>query len=167
MKLFIFAFTISFSLLLVSCDKSSNDPVTPINCNGLVTDTAGTGDNGQVFMPTAFTPNGDGKNDVIRPICSNIAAIEFTIYDQHNGVVFMTTTIGQGWNTTVSAGTFSKYYYRIQATTMSNHKIGKCGELYKLSCYPQSIPQSNFTFEDQLTPSGFTGVTSEVLVSCP
>jgi gliding motility-associated-like protein len=153
-------------LLTVSCSKK-NEGVRPVNCDGLVTDTAGTGDNGRVFMPNAFTPNGDGRNDIGRPHTTNIASIDFTIYDENNNVVFATTTLGQGWNTTIAAGSYAKHYFRIQAITTSNHKIGMCGELYKLSCYPGSIPKGNFYFEDQLTPFGFTGVTGETLGNCP
>jgi gliding motility-associated-like protein len=152
-------------LLTASCRKK-NDGVRPVNCDGLVTDTAGTGDNGRVYMPNAFTPNGDGKNDIGRPLTTNIASIDFTIYDENNNVVFATTTLGQGWNTTIAAGSYAKYYFRIQAITASNNKIGMCGELYKLSCYPPSMSNS-FYFEDQLTPFGFTGVTSETLGNCP
>jgi gliding motility-associated-like protein len=155
------------AVLVTSSCRKKNDGVRPINCDGLVTDTAGTGDNGQVFMPNAFTPNGDGLNDIARPFVFNVASIQFTIYDENNNVVFTTTTIGQGWNTTVATGAYAKHYFRIQAITTANHKIGLCGDLYKLSCFPRSIPKSNFYFEDQLTPFGFTGVTGETLGNCP
>jgi len=156
---------IAVTLLLANC-KKSDKTVNHINCDGLVTDTAGTNDNGKIYMPNAFTPNSDGINDVSKPLTQNIASLSFTIYDENNNVVFTTSTIGQGWITTAASNTFVKYYYKIQATTTSNHKIGKCGELYKLTCFPANIPKSNFYFEDQLTPFGFTGITNEVLGNC-
>jgi gliding motility-associated-like protein len=52
-----------------------------------------------VFVPTAFTPNGDGLNDVIRPIAVGIQKIEyFSIYNRWGQLVFTTTINGEGWN---------------------------------------------------------------------
>ncbi|MFN2457266.1 MAG: PKD domain-containing protein [Chitinophagaceae bacterium] len=52
-----------------------------------------------IFVPTAFTPNGDGKNDFLRPIAVGIAEIEyFRVYNRWGQLVFSTTTNGQGWD---------------------------------------------------------------------
>jgi gliding motility-associated-like protein len=53
----------------------------------------------RIFVPTAFTPNGDGLNDVIRPIAVGIQSIEyFSIYNRWGQLVFTTTINGQGWD---------------------------------------------------------------------
>jgi gliding motility-associated-like protein len=152
-------------LTLTNCKKSNVSNL--INCNELVTDTAGTGDNGRVFMPTAFTPNNDGLNDIIRPLTQNITSLEFTIFDESNNVLFATTTIGEGWASTAAVNIFTQYYYRVQATTTANHKIGLCGQLFKLTCIPGGFTLNMFRFEDQITASGFIGVTNETLGTCP
>jgi gliding motility-associated-like protein len=55
--------------------------------------------NPQIFVPTGFTPNSDGRNDVIRPIAAGIAKIEyFRIFNRWGQVVFNTTISGQGWD---------------------------------------------------------------------
>lgn len=55
--------------------------------------------NPQIFVPTAFTPNGDGKNDVIRPIAVGVSKIEyFRIYNRWGQLVFSTTINGKGWD---------------------------------------------------------------------
>ncbi|MCW3105535.1 MAG: hypothetical protein JWQ09_41 [Segetibacter sp.] len=52
-----------------------------------------------IYVPTAFTPNGDGKNDVIRPIAAVIGSIQyFRIYNRWGKMVFSTTVNGQGWD---------------------------------------------------------------------
>ena len=158
-------FFILITCFIAGCKKSNTSG--QVNCNGLVTDTAGTGDIGRVYMPTAFTPNGDGLNDLVRPHTQNISSLEFTVYDETNKIVFSSNTIGESWNTTAAVNTSTQYYFRVQVTTMANHKIGLCGQLFKLTCLPSGFNKTMFRFEDQLTPDGFTGVTNETLGTCP
>src|SRR5690606_25983220 len=52
-----------------------------------------------LFVPTAFTPNGDGKNDVFR--VSNITfqrLQEFKVFNRWGQEIFSTTDIKQGWD---------------------------------------------------------------------
>ncbi len=160
------AFLITAVSLLGSCSKST-DAVHHINCDGLVTDTAGTNDNGRIFMPNAFTPNNDGLNDFCRPITQNIDSIGFILYDENDAVVFSTNTVGQGWGTTYTTPTAKKYYYKIQARTLAGKHIGLCGEVFGLTCFPINPPKSFYYFEDMLTPGGFTGATAESMPVCP
>lgn len=65
-----------------------------------------------VFVPTGFTPNNDGKNDILRPIAVGIKSIDyFTIYNRWGQVLFTTTVNGKGWDGKVNgqfqaSGTF-------------------------------------------------------------
>jgi gliding motility-associated-like protein len=53
----------------------------------------------QIFVPTAFTPNGDGLNDVIRPLGVGIKKFEyFRIFNRWGQLVFSTTTNEDGWD---------------------------------------------------------------------
>ncbi len=55
--------------------------------------------NPTVFVPTAFTPNNDGKNDVLRPIAVGIKNIEyFNIYNRWGQLLFSTRINGHGWD---------------------------------------------------------------------
>lgn len=55
--------------------------------------------NPYVFVPTAFTPNNDGLNDVVRPIAVGIRNINyFAVYNRWGERVFYTTTNKHGWN---------------------------------------------------------------------
>ncbi len=52
-----------------------------------------------IFIPSGFTPNGDGKNDVFRPIAAGIAKIEyFRVFNRWGQLVFSTSINGQGWD---------------------------------------------------------------------
>lgn len=52
-----------------------------------------------VFVPTAFTPNGDGKNDLIRPIAVGVKKINyFSIYNRWGQLLFKTSINGHGWD---------------------------------------------------------------------
>ena len=55
--------------------------------------------NPYIFVPTAFTPNNDGKNDVIRPIAVGIQKINyFSIYNRWGQMVYTTTVNRAGWD---------------------------------------------------------------------
>lgn len=59
--------------------------------------------NPQIFVPSAFTPNGDGLNDVIRPILAGIQKINyFRIFNRWGQLVFSTSTDRQGWDGRIS-----------------------------------------------------------------
>ena len=56
-----------------------------------------------IFMPDAFTPNGDGKNDVFRiPPAVSLKLKEFSIYNEWGSKVFSTENISKGWDGTIS-----------------------------------------------------------------
>ena len=166
MKL-IFPAILFFSVVLfASCSKAA-EPIVHINCDGLVTDTLGTGDSGRIYIPNAVTPNGDGLNEIYRPFTQNIDSIQFTIYDEDNTVVFTSNLMGDAWIPPVPPLPIKRYYYKIQATTNNRKKIGMCGDVYLLTCYTINPPKSFYRFEDMLTPNGFTGPTAETLKTCP
>lgn len=54
-----------------------------------------------LYMPNAFTPNGDGKNDVFRiPPRALLNLQEFSIFNSWGEVVFSTSDRAAGWNGT-------------------------------------------------------------------
>ena len=54
-----------------------------------------------LYIPNAFTPNGDGLNDVFRPIALGIKQINyFKIYNRWGQLMFSTTQQNQGWDGT-------------------------------------------------------------------
>lgn len=59
--------------------------------------------NPYVFVPSAFTPNGDGLNDVVRPIAVGVQQIKyFRIFNRWGQMIFHTTTNEHGWDGKIS-----------------------------------------------------------------
>jgi gliding motility-associated-like protein len=54
----------------------------------------------EVFLPNAFTPNGDGVNDRFTPIltCEDVVPLLFRVYNRWNELVFETNQPGIGWD---------------------------------------------------------------------
>lgn len=53
------------------------------------------------YIPNAFTPNGDGKNDIFRPIFKgNMKLIMFQVFNRFGEMVYETDKPGQGWDGT-------------------------------------------------------------------
>ncbi|MBC8034490.1 MAG: gliding motility-associated C-terminal domain-containing protein [Chitinophagaceae bacterium] len=51
------------------------------------------------YIPTAFTPNSDGKNDLFRPlIFGTLVKYEFTIFNRWGQMVFRSSDYSKGWN---------------------------------------------------------------------
>lgn len=60
---------------------------------------------GEIFVPTAFTPNGDGTNDEIRPTFSILPTkYVFMVYNRYGGKIFETNNISEGWDGRLSDG---------------------------------------------------------------
>ncbi|MBR6131600.1 MAG: gliding motility-associated C-terminal domain-containing protein, partial [Bacteroidales bacterium] len=55
----------------------------------------------ELWMPNAFTPNGDGLNDRFLPVFSHpdeIESFEMMVYDRWGSMVFLTKDINAGWD---------------------------------------------------------------------
>jgi gliding motility-associated-like protein len=73
----------------------------------------------KLYMPSAFTPNKDGKNDVFRiPPGSSLNLKEFSVFDRWGNVIFKTKDIAEGWNGTFKGQDLvsGTYVYLIKGT---------------------------------------------------
>lgn len=69
--------------------------------SGIATAIVKVADDAKVYVPTAFTPNRDGRNDDIKPLVTGIFKLEyFAIYDRWGQVVFKNGDLTKGWNGT-------------------------------------------------------------------
>lgn len=52
-----------------------------------------------LYLPTAFTPNGDGLNDDIKPYIVGLKTLKsFTVFNRWGNMVFQTSTYGRAWD---------------------------------------------------------------------
>ena len=85
-----------------------------------------------LYVPSAFTPNGDGTNDIFRPIALGIKSLEvFAVYNRWGQLVYTTSQIGQGWDGKLKGagqptGTFVWY---AEATDYRGKKIKRKGSV--------------------------------------
>lgn len=83
-----------------------------------------------IYVPTAFTPNGDGKNDVFKPFPVGIKNYTyFRVYNRWGQVIFSTSEFNKGWEGKVNgieqpSGT---YIWIVEGFTKDNKKISKKG----------------------------------------
>ncbi len=55
----------------------------------------------QLYLPTAFTPNSDGRNDVFKiPEIATIKLQQFSIFNRSGQIVFSTSNRSKGWDGT-------------------------------------------------------------------
>jgi gliding motility-associated-like protein len=68
-----------------------------------------------IIFPTAFTPNGDGLNDIFRPIYkSNISSYTLEVFNRWGELIFQSINPSEGWNGNNQNGVyvwFVKYQY--------------------------------------------------------
>lgn len=69
----------------------------------------------EVFMPTAFTPNADGRNDYFHPVdMKQHELVHFMVMNRWGELIFESKTLDQGWDGTYKnqkAPTGTYYYY--------------------------------------------------------
>ena len=52
-----------------------------------------------IIVPSGFSPNRDGKNELARPITPGITQLKyFTIFNRQGEVIYTTSAIGEGWD---------------------------------------------------------------------
>jgi len=84
-----------------------------------------------IFVPNAFTPNGDGKNDVVYVHSENIKSLKFYVYDQWGELLYTSLSQQNGWDGTYK-GTkepVGVYVYYLEAIMIDGQQITKKGTI--------------------------------------
>ncbi|HEX8314639.1 MAG TPA: gliding motility-associated C-terminal domain-containing protein, partial [Flavisolibacter sp.] len=60
-----------------------------------------------IYVPSAFTPNGDGKNELLLPVYVGIKELKrFAVFNRWGQLVFQTDNMTKGWNGKAPAATY-------------------------------------------------------------
>jgi gliding motility-associated-like protein len=85
-----------------------------------------------IFVPSGFSPNGDGRNDIIKPICVGISQLSFfRIYNRWGQLVFSTSQMGKGWDGLINGAQqpTSNFVYVAQGIDYTGKTISKKGNI--------------------------------------
>jgi gliding motility-associated-like protein len=84
-----------------------------------------------VFIPNAFTPNGDLINEVFIPVGYGISEIKLTIFDRWGSVIFKSTEDQIGWDGKENGRQCEQgvYIYQAEIVAMSGAKYKKTGHV--------------------------------------
>ncbi len=165
--------------IIYGCSKKSDSTSTPstqslFTCrSGGIIDTAAYSVNGQWFLASAFTPNGDGVNDVWRMYGTDNTHIHppftnysLTVKNTSGTTLFTTTNFYSGWDGKNLSGNIVQGYYIADISfknkygTTANIK-GYYITLYKDSCLNKDAAKDCF-FGDQIdSVYGFINASRE------
>lgn len=166
---------IMVAFALVDCKKSSTNR--PNNaycttCSDTLISHIPDADSVFYYLPTAFTPNGDGINDVVNLYYNNLVAdsSSLTVWDLSGNEVFSDNIKGR-WEGIEKNGAkcaAGSYPVRLKLRTIKGATVDVCACVTLLT-YSGSCIKTNgktFYFPDQINiSSGFTFATNDKL--CP
>lgn len=101
-------------------------------CTDTATNCLAIGPAYSIYIPSAFTPNGDGRNETFQPKGQYIQNFEMYIFDRWGMKLYHTNDITKGWNGTVNGGSLvaqeDTYVYMINITDsqgIAHHYVGR------------------------------------------
>ncbi|MBI3501119.1 MAG: PKD domain-containing protein [Bacteroidetes bacterium] len=84
-----------------------------------------------VAVPSAFTPNGDGVNDILKVRGGPLKEMDWRIYNEWGNELFHATDQTQGWDGTYKGKLepAGRYVYTLTGTTFGDEEINKKGDV--------------------------------------
>ena len=85
----------------------------------------------EIFVPNTFTPNGDGRNDLLKVYGNYMATLEFRIFNQWGELIFYTNDLAKGWDGTHKgiAQPIGVYAYTLKVVLQDNTVKVKTGSI--------------------------------------
>ncbi|RZK92519.1 MAG: T9SS type B sorting domain-containing protein, partial [Pedobacter sp.] len=105
----------------IGCQTSANSiPVTGKASNPIGND---------IYIPNAFTPNNDGKNDVFLVYGTTIASVKMSVYTQWGQLIYQVNSTTTGWDGTYKgvAQPSGVYVYMIEIESNDGTRVMKKG----------------------------------------
>ncbi len=127
----------------LSCTSCSNPIASPIAtttyivtaienaCSSTATVTVYVEYDDDIFIPTAFSPNGDGLNDTFGPSTHAFKSANFKVFDRWGKMVFETTDLTQKWDGMINgtAAMTGSYHYMLNGITHSSEIVELSGNV--------------------------------------
>ena len=84
-----------------------------------------------VYIPNAFTPDGDGLNDIFIPVGKGITEYTLQIFDRWGELIFQSSDFNTGWDGTYKSEPvpMGSYVYKISAKGNGSRIIEKNGSI--------------------------------------
>ncbi|HTA27471.1 MAG TPA: gliding motility-associated C-terminal domain-containing protein [Bacteroidia bacterium] len=85
----------------------------------------------EIFIPTAFSPNNIGQNDILYVRGTAIKEMSFNIYDRWGNLVYTNTNINDGWDGTYKNHPMNtgEYAYYLKATLNDGTIVSRKGSV--------------------------------------
>ena len=82
-----------------------------------------------MFVPTAFSPNGDGLNDIFFTKGTEMQAYNLKVYTRHGTLVFESDDQKKGWDGSYEGMElpFGSYIFEVQATDFFDKSYKQSG----------------------------------------
>ena len=111
-------------------DQAGTYPITlivsnAIGCADTISKTILVNQEFNVFIPNAFTPNGDNINDTFLPVTRGVVLYDLMIFDRYGHVVFTSSNALQGWDGTYNGQPAKQDTYTYKLILTSNSQIQK------------------------------------------
>jgi gliding motility-associated-like protein len=78
-----------------------------------------------LYLPNAFTPNGDGENDLFYVYGNGIETVHLRIFNRWGELVFETTELNSGWDGTYRGEPVNPdvFVYYLDVTFCQNQRL--------------------------------------------
>ncbi len=109
------------------CVSVTNNACTDTSCVTVIVDVIC----GEVFVPTAFSPNGDGSNDCLQVYNNCIESMVFRVYARWGEVVFEATDVSECWDGSFKGKDLNNavFVYTLEATLINGEEVSQKGNV--------------------------------------
>ena len=86
----------------------------------------------EIYVPTAFTPNRDGLNDVLKPTTVGITQFDyFAVYNRYGKLIFKSSDAAKGWDGRINGmeQNTGSYIWMVSGVDYKGNKIFKKGSV--------------------------------------